>query len=290
MAADRLVEGDAMTRKLCPYLALALLPAVAAIAFACGGDGEGDGGGQATAEPTATAQAGGGESDVEDALRTLGQTKPEDVDYFLGHVTDNFLANVVGLTRQECRERAQECVGAGGKVEDFRNTEVKGDRATTEAAFIFETDRQEFEAHLVRENGAWKLEDLRAVPKEIPAGVQTVRLDLNEFSFAFDKDRVKGGDFAFEVHNVGGQRHEVRMAKIPADLDLAVAVQSVSQPAGVEGIAYQGPFAPGDAGSVVFDQPLAPGRYALLCFLPDKGDPEKTAHAEKGMYADFTVE
>ena len=41
---------------------------------------------------------------------------------------------------------------------------------------------------------------------------------------------------------------------------------------------------------MAFAEPLAPGRYALVCFFPDTDDPEFPAHIEKGMLAEFTVE
>jgi hypothetical protein len=41
---------------------------------------------------------------------------------------------------------------------------------------------------------------------------------------------------------------------------------------------------------IAFAEPLAPGKYALVCFFPDTDDPEFTAHVEKGMLAEFTVQ
>ena len=283
-------RGTALRRKLWLCLALPLVTALMTLALACGDDDREEDGGEATAMPTATVEAGGDESEVEDTVEQMAGAGPEDVEFFLGHVTDAFLENYVGMTREECRQNAQDCVGDPGSAGSLQNTQVTGDKATTEAQFVFGEDTEENQVHLVREDGDWKIDDLRAVPRDIPEGVKRVSLALDEFSFEFDPEAVKGGDFAFEVHNAGGQRHEVRVAKIPADLDLEAAVTSEDQPEGVEDIAYQGPFAPGDEGSVVFDEPLTPGRYALVCFLPDKDDPEETPHAIKGMFADFTVE
>jgi hypothetical protein len=41
---------------------------------------------------------------------------------------------------------------------------------------------------------------------------------------------------------------------------------------------------------MAFEAPLAPGKYALVCFFPDTSDPNFTAHIEKGMLAEFEVE
>jgi hypothetical protein len=40
---------------------------------------------------------------------------------------------------------------------------------------------------------------------------------------------------------------------------------------------------------MAFNAPLAPGKYALVCFFPDTADPEFLPHIEKGMIATFIV-
>jgi hypothetical protein len=47
---------------------------------------------------------------------------------------------------------------------------------------------------------------------------------------------------------------------------------------------------PGQVVDMAFGGSLEPGQYALVCFLPDTSDPEFTAHIDKGMFAEFTVE
>ena len=48
---------------------------------------------------------------------------------------------------------------------------------------------------------------------------------------------------------------------------------------------------PGDEFNFVFAAPLAPGRYAFVCFFPDTTEgPEGTPHAFKGMATEFTVD
>jgi hypothetical protein len=47
--------------------------------------------------------------------------------------------------------------------------------------------------------------------------------------------------------------------------------------------------APGAKLTVALAEPLASGRYALVCFLPDTDEGEEgTPHAFKGMLAEFT--
>jgi len=255
-------------------LALALT-ALSTVALACGG-------GEGSAEDR---------EEVEDTVRTLAGYGAEDVDAFLEGVTDNVLENFFGFTREECKDNAQDCVGDPSESTSLAKTKVSGDTATTEGTFSFEGDEETFLLSLVRVDGKWKLDGLKNVPQEIPGGVKKVDLELNEFAFGFNASEITDGNFAFVAKNIGKQNHQVGVLKIPADLDIQEFIQSEEEEEieGIEDIAFTLPFPPGDEANVVFDQPLEPGRYALLCFVPDKDDPEKTPHALKGMYRDFTV-
>jgi len=253
-------------------LALAVLSAVA---LACGGGGEG------SAEDR---------QEVEDTVRTLAGYGAEDVDAFLESVTDNVLENFFGFTREECKDNAQECVGEPSESTSLAKTKVSGDTATTEGTFSFEGDEETFLLSLVRVDGSWKLDELKSAPQEIPEGVKEIDLELAEFAFVFDRSEITDGNFAFVAKNVGEQNHQVGVLKVPADLNIQEFIQSEEEVEGVEDIAFTLPLPPGDEHNVVFDQPLEPGRYAMFCFVPDKDDPEKTPHALKGMFAEFTIE
>ena len=181
--------------------------------------------------------------------------------------------------------------GDPGTVRNFVNTNVSGDRATTQAEFLFpEEEAEEPQLSLIREDDTWKLDGLTSPPQEIPEGVKEIDLELTEFAFVFDRSEVTDGNFAFVAKNVGEQNHQVGVLKVPADLDIQEFIQSEEEVEGVEDIAFTLPLPPGDEHNVVFDQPLEPGRYAMFCFVPDKDDPEKTPHALKGMFAEFTIE
>ena len=260
-------------------LALALT-ALSTGALACGGGGEG------SAEDR---------EEVEQTVKELASYGAEDVDAFLEGVTDNFLESFAGFTREECKGNAQDCVGDPSETTSLANTKVLGDTATTEGTFSSggeEGGEETFVLSLVREDGAWKLDELRSGPQEIPEGVKKVDLELNEFAFGFNASEITDGTFAFAAKNVGKQNHQVGVLKIPADLDIQEFIQSEEEEEieGIEDVAFTLPFPPGDEANVVFDQPLEPGRYALLCFVPDSEDPEGTPHAAKGMIAEFTIE
>jgi len=265
-----------------PMLLAIALALASLLAIACGGGG---GGGSAEAR-----------QEVEDTVRTLAGYGAEDVDAFLAGVTDNVLENFFGFTREDCRENAQDCVGEPSETASFANTKVSGDTATTEGTFTFggeEGGEQTFLLSLVREDGVWKLDELRSPPQEIPEGVKKIDLELNEFAFGFRAADITDGNFAFAAKNVGEQNHQVVISKVPADLDIQELLQSEFEEeveGGVQDIAFTLPFSPGEEQNVVFDQPLEPGRYAMFCFVPDKDDPERTPHALKGMTAEFTIE
>lgn len=235
---------------------------------------------------------GGGSADdrqaIEDTLRQLVASGPEDVDFFLDHVTDDALTDFFGFTREDCRENAEECVGEPGTLDSISNVEISGDEASVDLVLSGDEGPEDLRILLVKEGDVWKFDGFALVPKEVPEGVKTVELSLNEFAFGFDAGEITDGNFAFVAKNVGEQRHQVIVVKIPEDLDLEAAIQSDEEPEGVEDVAIAGPFRPGDETAVVFEQPLEPGRYALICFLPDTEDPG-TEHAQKGMFADFTV-
>lgn len=258
-------------------IALTLVFAIPAFAVACGGDG-GSEADKAEVEQTVTELAGYGAADV---------------DAFLAGVTDNVLENFFGFTREECKENAEDCVGDPTESVSLANTKVSGDTATTEGTFGDEDgDEETFLLSLVREDGVWKLDALRSVPQEIPEGVKKVNLELNEFAFGFNATEIEDGNFAFVAKNVGKQNHQVLVLKVPEGLDIQEFIQSEEEAEveGVEDIAFTLPFPPDDEANVVFDEPLEPGRYALLCFVPDSEDPERTPHALKGMTAEFTIE
>ena len=120
-----------------------------------------------------------------------------------------------------------------------------------------------------------------------------VDLKLQEFAFVFEAAETTGGTFAFQVENVGQQARQIVIEQVPAGLDLEQAAQAFVtgvEPEGTEEVGFLAALPPGAKHTVVFTEALSPGRYALLCFLPDENDPAATPHALKGMVADFTVE
>ncbi len=122
-------------------------------------------------------------------------------------------------------------------------------------------------------------------------GVTPVEVDLDDFSFTYDTAAIAEAEqLAFRADNVGEQEHEISLARIPADADIDELLMSEAEPEGVEFLG--GATAePGDSANLVFVEPLGPGRYVMVCFLPDTSEGEDgQPHALLGMVSEFTIE
>ena len=109
-----------MTRRLflLPFIALASLTVVFA---ACNDDDDGGGSEEDIAE-------------VEEIMTTLLETDPTDpeqVDFWLAHVTDDVLENFFGTTRKDCAAAPEDCIGEPTPVDRFEGTKIEDDVATT---------------------------------------------------------------------------------------------------------------------------------------------------------------
>jgi hypothetical protein len=139
----------------------------------------------------------------------------------------------------------------------------------------------------------WKIGEGESVQKKnLPAGIAPVNLNLQEYSFNYDKAAVASGNFAFQVTNVGQQQHEVLVLKITNDAPLSGVLNELATseedeiPAGIDFVAFGGPYDPASQGTVFMPTPLSAGRYALVCFVSGPGG---TPHAFLGMTSEFTV-
>ncbi|MBV9878890.1 MAG: hypothetical protein JO180_00255 [Gemmatirosa sp.] len=116
-----------------------------------------------------------------------------------------------------------------------------------------------------------------------------VTLGLTDYAFGFSHP-VAAGHHVVHVTNGATQPHEVlfvRLAPGKTAADVAAFVEKNDMKAPPPGEPLGGTVAldPGVTNDVVLD--LTPGRYAMLCFLPDAKDGK--AHIAHGMMKDFTV-
>lgn len=118
---------------------------------------------------------------------------------------------------------------------------------------------------------------------DVEGDAARVDVTATDFEFAFEPP-AGAGRTSFVLTNDGEQAHFLGIGKLkgdaPADLQQALQDESQTEQQWGTKIAAGG----GDDEAVTFD--LEPGRYALVCFLPDS---DGTPHAMKGMVAEFTV-
>jgi hypothetical protein len=270
---------DKHWRLLLPFAAL-----LAALAFfaACGDDDD-DGGGGSEEDRQEIAEL------VNTLANANGETATqEEIDFFLAHVTDEFVQGFGTDSVEACGEDPVNCIGEPlpNPTVNEGDVEVDGDTATA----TINSDFGLFGLELIREDDVWKASGQFVPDDEIAEGTEVIDLALLEFAFEADlsSDAVASGDFAFHVTNEGEQVHEVLLVALPEEGTIAELLEDEGfQP---EPIFVKVPYDPGDESDVALPEPLAAGRYGLICFLPDTDDPEMTPHAFKGMTAEFTVE
>jgi hypothetical protein len=256
-------------------LAVVLVAALALFTVACGDD---DGGGAEAAEVEAAVQA------------AIDAWNDGDLDGFLAAFTDNGIQALFDASREDASEFLAPAGEPALQLGEFSATEVDGETATTEVSGFFVGalgTPQRFS--LVLEGGVWLIDDREFLAGEVPEAATAVDLALSEFAFNFEPSDITGGNIAFNVQNIGGEPHEIGMARIAADADLEELVRSEEEepPGLLEEVGFVGPFEAGSEATVLFTEPLEPGRYVLACFI-EAADGEP--HALKGMIAEFTIE
>jgi hypothetical protein len=120
-----------------------------------------------------------------------------------------------------------------------------------------------------------------------PAPKGDVIMTLRDYSFFFSRP-LTAGTHVIEVRNEGTQWHEFELVqlapgKTPHDV-IAFIEHGLGSPPGLP-IGGVSPLMPG--GVSWFHADLQPGRYALICFLPDRKDGKQ--HFEHGMTQEIEV-
>jgi hypothetical protein len=130
---------------------------------------------------------------------------------------------------------------------------------------------------------------LTVVPNQSPAAAPKADavLTLRDYSF-FVSRPLTPGKHVIEVRNEGTQWHEFELVqlgpgKTPHDV-IAFIERGVGSPPGLP-LGGVSPLAVGATSYMHVD--LQPGRYGLICFLPDRKDGK--AHFEHGMTQEFEV-
>jgi hypothetical protein len=257
---------------------------LALLVIACGGDDPevGDEGGANDAA----------RNEVEQSIRSaVDAYERQDVNTFLSFWTDTALEEQFNASREEIRAAGGDFLGGPPQtIRSFSDTEVRGDSARTrvEWAIAQSITREEFD--LLRQDGTWRINSVEPLAVSIPDGVDKIDVDLDEFSFEFDVSEIQNGNIAFSADNIGEQAHELVLVSVPPDFTIQQLLQVTSggMPEGVEFVGFT-MLGSGEDGNLVFQEPLVPGKYMMVCFLPDEADPEQAPHAVKGMISEFSI-
>jgi hypothetical protein len=212
---------------------------------------------------------------------------------FFDFFTDNALENSFGGTRAELLALGDDFF-EGTPPLTLNSVTIVSSRdgvvlTDTELRFGLVIDRLRHE--WVQEGGFWKINSETDVDEPVPSGTRVVEVRAQEFAFIYDRTAFASGNVAIDFSNVGKQLHEMVLVKIDRPESLLTILQSTSPddeepPPGIVDIALAFEE-PGESGTVVFSQALAPGRYGMLCFVPDEAT--GTPHALLGMISEFTV-
>lgn len=276
-----------MTKRI--WMALLCLGLVVASAafVACGDDDDDDGGGGSEED----------RAELADVATTLANANGEtatdaEIEFYMAHITDEFVQEFGTPDVAACEADPQTCIGEPlpNATVDPEKVEIDGD----EAKAVIDSEIGAFGLEMIREDEVWKASGTYVPDDELADDIEVVDVDLIEFAFDGDleSDAVKSGDFAFHFNNAGDQDHEAVLVALPAEGTIEELLQDESfQP---EPIFVKAAYEPGEESDAALPAPLDPGRYGLVCFLPDTDEDappdEQTPHAFKGMTAEFTVE
>ncbi len=119
-------------------------------------------------------------------------------------------------------------------------------------------------------------------------GGNEVNATLSNFEIDLDESSAKSGDVTFKIKNNGPSVHEFVVFKtdlapdqLPTKLENGVRIVD-EEGTGVEAIDEQEDIPVNSSTSLTVN--LAPGKYALVCNIPDDG-----GHYNQGMQVGFTA-
>lgn len=298
-----------MIRKTLLLLAAVTAILLLALAAACGGDD--DDNGTATATPEGTGDETGspidsGDLPTAEALQAFFEAAVEmknggDAAGFVTLFSDKGLAEFTGDTvtpTAELREQTVESLATGGptitvtSVENIEPYErnIGLDVNSAQGRVLV---REYFE--LLPYEGSYLIDAYLLGSPDVPKGVTSVNTSATEFAYEFLSGDPNGdGNIAFVLTNNGQQPHEIVLMKVAEEptlddlVDIAVNSDPNDLPAEIEEFVGRTFADPAATSTLAFAEPLAAGRYALMCFIPD--DADDVPHASKGMAAEFTVE
>jgi len=118
----------------------------------------------------------------------------------------------------------------------------------------------------------------------LPATSTTVRVEMDEYTFALDSE-IERGRVVFQTVNIGEEDHEIIVSPLPPDFPPLLEQLRSDTRRTTETFYILPVQEPGERGAFALD--LKPGRYGFICFLLNEAD--ETSHAREGMATEFTV-
>jgi hypothetical protein len=248
-----------------------------------------------------SASAGDGAAAAEQAVRDAMEAwNSKDAEAFLELFTDEAIATIFGqdepATREEVAQFLPEIIGDPPMVLHDITAEAEGDTGSVTVLWDSEPFLEHIRFAMVQEDGAWKIDAQDYIDiDEVPANTTMIHVDANEFAFGvIDTDIVSANESGlqgFEIANVGEQTHHFGLFRLPAEGDAQELFASEEEVPGLDVAGFTDEIAPGETNRAwVFIEPLEPGRYAMVCFLPDTAEGSDGApHAFKGMIHEFTI-
>ena len=116
----------------------------------------------------------------------------------------------------------------------------------------------------------------------------TVSMSMLEFAFDLSAP-ITGGPQVIEATNVGAQEHEFIVVQLQTGATIEEFLEAVESPTGPPPGQFLGGLqavSPGGRGFITLD--LAPGRYTLVCGIPDEAT--GAPHFALGMLHQFTIQ
>ena len=131
--------------------------------------------------------------------------------------------------------------------------------------------------------------ELTVVPvrRFVPPPAPTLKMTLHDYGFSLSGP-LTPGRHVIEVRNLAEQSHEIELASLETGKSVQELLAWTHRPEGTPPGAAIGGVSPIARGAVAwFQVDLKPGRYALICFLPDAKDGKP--HFEHGMVQEIEV-
>ena len=130
---------------------------------------------------------------------------------------------------------------------------------------------------------------LKVVPSKKPDPAPTASVTMSLFDYNFKlSNAIRAGTRTIRVHNVGKQHHEVQLVQLAPGKTVKDVLDWLGKPEGPPPGKAIGGVAGMEAGMTeYFTADFTPGRYGLICFLPDTKDGKP--HLAHGMVREITV-